>query len=550
MLDGDLLTNQVEQVLLDLGAQQATGCLTVLDAAAEEAEVYLKEGLVYSVFVPGRRPLLGSRLMSSGALAPEALAEALEIQRTELQGWRLGELLVHLGYVDRELIESFVSEQLVDMLGDLLGWHVDTWRFRKNKKARQDVAPPTDVPVVLNLVRERRRAGTTCAARSAGPDSVPVLSAGGLADDDVVLGPGEWAMLCKVDGERSVADLAIDCGFTVFEAAEVIAALVRAGLVDVELDDFDLADLEDPEAIVRRRLGRPARAVRRRSWPRRSPGSPRRWPGCTARSRPPSPSPDAQDVTAPAGWQDHLAWVEDQRRQAEDEARTARAEAERLAEEMQRREAAASPTTSSAAAGGRGGRPCGRGGPPGRADPHRGRAFEGARQEGTQGAQGRRGRRLGGARPVARRPAGRGRARGVGRARGLGRRAARRRRGRGLGGPRRLAASPARLVRGRGLGGPRRAGSPTSERAPRTRPGPSSTARVAAEREAAEGSGVGRPPRLAAGGARLRRGAGLGGSPHLGRRAARRRGGTPRGGAHRRRRADGGRTARRSSPPR
>ena len=27
--------------------------------------------------------------------------KALEIQRTELQGWRLGELLVHLGYVDQ-----------------------------------------------------------------------------------------------------------------------------------------------------------------------------------------------------------------------------------------------------------------------------------------------------------------------------------------------------------------------------------------------------------------------------------------------------------------
>ena len=44
--------------------------------------------------------MLGVRLMSRGALTPEALAEALEIQRTELQGWRLGELLVHLGYVE------------------------------------------------------------------------------------------------------------------------------------------------------------------------------------------------------------------------------------------------------------------------------------------------------------------------------------------------------------------------------------------------------------------------------------------------------------------
>src|SRR5450631_4046712 len=155
MLDSDLLTSPLEQVLLDLGAQGSTGCLYVTDVSGEDAEVYLRDGLVYSVFVPGRRPLLGSRLMSSGSLAPETLAEALEIQRTELQGWRLGELLVYLGFVDREVVESFVSEQMVDMLLDLMRWSVSTWKFRKNKKARQDVAPPQTVAELFSQLQDR-----------------------------------------------------------------------------------------------------------------------------------------------------------------------------------------------------------------------------------------------------------------------------------------------------------------------------------------------------------------------------------------------------------
>ena len=234
MLDSDLLTSPLEQVLLDLGAQGSTGCLYVTDVNGEDAEVYLRDGLVYSVFVPGRRPLLGSRLMSSGSLAPETLAEALEIQRTELQGWRLGELLVYLGFVDREVVESFVSEQLVDMLMDLLRWPVAQWKFRKNKKARQDVAPPQEVHNLLGELRKRHVHWERMAAAVGGPDSVPMLSGKGGAADDVVLGPGEWAMLCKVDGERSLADLASDCGFTVYEAAQVIYALVEAQLVEVD----------------------------------------------------------------------------------------------------------------------------------------------------------------------------------------------------------------------------------------------------------------------------------------------------------------------------
>src|SRR5665213_2595581 len=194
MLDSDLLTSPLEQVLLDLGAQGSTGCLYVTDVSGEDAEVYLRDGLVYSVYVPGRRPLLGSRLMSSGSLAPETLAEALEIQRTELQGWRLGELLVYLGFVDREVVESFVSEQLVDMLMDLLRWPVANWKFRKNKKARQDVAPPQEVHSLLGELRRRQIHWDRMAASIGGAHTVPMLSAKGGGADDVVLGPGEWAM--------------------------------------------------------------------------------------------------------------------------------------------------------------------------------------------------------------------------------------------------------------------------------------------------------------------------------------------------------------------
>ena len=142
MPEGALLTHTVESVLRDLADSRATGCLLVRDQEGDEAEVYLRDGQVYAVSVPGRRVMLGVRLMSRGALTPEALAEALEIQRTELQGWRLGELLVHLGYVELSVVEEFVVEHLKDALTDLLGWPVAAWKFRKNKKTRQDVAPP------------------------------------------------------------------------------------------------------------------------------------------------------------------------------------------------------------------------------------------------------------------------------------------------------------------------------------------------------------------------------------------------------------------------
>ncbi|MGH8894006.1 MAG: DUF4388 domain-containing protein, partial [Actinomycetes bacterium] len=246
MPEGALLTNTVEATLHELAAAAATGCLVVRDQEGDEAEVYLRGGDVYAVMVPGRRVMLGVRLMSRGALTPEALAEALEIQRTELQGWRLGELLVHLGYVELSVVEEFVLEHLKDAMADLLGWPVSAWKFRRNKKTRQDVAPPTPVATLLDDLRDRATTWEQILESIGGPESVPYL-ASGSPSDGVALGPNEWALLCKVDADRSVADLAAECGFTLFEAGQVVTRLVEAGLVSVEAEPSELAG---PELVL------------------------------------------------------------------------------------------------------------------------------------------------------------------------------------------------------------------------------------------------------------------------------------------------------------
>ncbi len=53
---------------------------------------------------------------------------------------------------------------------------------------------------------------------------------------NITLDSDTWSLLCKIDGERSIADLARECGFTMFEAGTVVRVLVEAGLVDVEED--------------------------------------------------------------------------------------------------------------------------------------------------------------------------------------------------------------------------------------------------------------------------------------------------------------------------
>ena len=234
MLKGDLVTTPLPEVLRQLADGVASGCLHVVDGVDESAKVFLRGGQVYSVQVPGRRPQLGARLVSSGSLGPEALSEALEAQRTELQGWRLGELLVHLGYVDQPVVEAFINEQVREQTSDLMRWPTGTWKFRVNERTREDVAPPTTVEALLADVQQRTLAWEAISETVHGPDAVPVLSAAGQSDAEMAIDPEAWSLLCKVDGNRSIADLARECGFTLHEAGQVVYALVRSGLLEVE----------------------------------------------------------------------------------------------------------------------------------------------------------------------------------------------------------------------------------------------------------------------------------------------------------------------------
>ena len=244
MSAGDLAATGMAEVLEQLATDAATGCLHVAGPGGTEALVYLRTGEVYAMTVPGRRPQLGARLVSAGALAPDSLYEAVQAQHTELQGWRLSELLVHLGYVDQDVVEAFVVEQLHDCCTDLLDWTPGSWRFRAGERTRDDVAPATSVADLLARVVERQLAWEQMAATVPDAQAVPTLSTGAVPNPELTLEPESFALLCHVDGRRTVAELGRECGFTDLEAARVVHALVESGLLTVaatSVDDYAVA---------------------------------------------------------------------------------------------------------------------------------------------------------------------------------------------------------------------------------------------------------------------------------------------------------------------
>jgi len=103
VLKGELAATDVAAVLRLLADGAAGGCLHLSGASGEQAQVYLRGGLVYALHGPGERT---ARLGSTGALDPEALT-------------------------------------------DLLHWSSGTWSFRVNQRTRAGAVFPTPVAELL-----------------------------------------------------------------------------------------------------------------------------------------------------------------------------------------------------------------------------------------------------------------------------------------------------------------------------------------------------------------------------------------------------------------
>ena len=222
-----------ETILRDLGQSGASGVLEIAHPAGEMSHVWVRVGRIYAMQVPGYRPALGIRLLSGGLVSPEQLSAAAAEQRDRFPGHLIGQVLVGMGYVDTQVIDAFVRDQVRDQVADLLDLEVVSAEFHAGRHVRQDIIEPTDIAQLLDVARENRDRRADVLNRVGGAHVTPVLGPPGTGPAQTPLGPYDWALLCRVDGRRDLTELARVCGFTVVEAAQVVADLAMTGLLAI-----------------------------------------------------------------------------------------------------------------------------------------------------------------------------------------------------------------------------------------------------------------------------------------------------------------------------
>ncbi len=241
---GSLKEASFPDVLQLLALGQKSGCLSIVDGT-KFGSVFFQAGKISFAAIVNRRDRLGDSLVKRGHIAKEQLDDAL---RHQLQhpGRRVGELLVELGFVSRDVVEKELRVLVEEAVFSLFTWTQGIWTFEPD--VHPDGRQLTTAINPESLLMEGARRTDEWALverRFASFDLVFEMDAARAGVSTPL--SGELAEVAHLlDGRRSIRAVIERSGLGEFTVGKALYELAMQGLLiqvhnaeSVRLDDAD-----------------------------------------------------------------------------------------------------------------------------------------------------------------------------------------------------------------------------------------------------------------------------------------------------------------------
>ena len=235
-LEGNLKDFSLADMFRLLASGSKTGALHVT-AEASEGTICFKGGQVFYASIGAAREPVGKRLSRAGIISDKQLRQAqglMKIQKKDKADRRLGQILVDEGYLEADVLEGFIRDQISDVLFELLRWDEGELRFEPDELC-VDVDLGLSLPVEEAVADAEKRLEAWDKIREKIPSMdtrFAMSSSPGQNASEIHLKPREWMLLCYLHAGRSVRELVELTGYNDFETAKILYGMYAGGLVD------------------------------------------------------------------------------------------------------------------------------------------------------------------------------------------------------------------------------------------------------------------------------------------------------------------------------
>jgi tetratricopeptide (TPR) repeat protein len=227
-IKGSLKEASLPDVIQLLFLGRRTGCLALADRD-NFGTIYFEEGHIVYAAIVNRRDRLGDILLRGGRISAEQLQQAIDRQEGDREH-KLGEILVELGFVGREDLESHIRLQIEEAVYYLFTWTSGTFNFEAGVTPERE-----DFLVRINpeflLLEGARRVDEWSLIEKKIPsfDLIFSVDPAHLGESAPELSAEQRRLLPLLDGSRDVQAVIEESGLVEFEVGKALFGLITAG---------------------------------------------------------------------------------------------------------------------------------------------------------------------------------------------------------------------------------------------------------------------------------------------------------------------------------
>lgn len=225
-LSGSLEAFGLDEVLALLGMGGRTARMQV-SSVHGTGSLHLVDGHVSAASADPARAGLLRELVAAAAVPADDLAAALGQAQPVVA-------LVDGGVVGRDLAHRVAVENIVDALGEMLAWQEGQFAVWAGEPDPADIG--VRLPVAEAVERGRVRVQEWARVHEVLPEPDSVLALVPEQAEPPALAREDWAVLARVDGRRTLAEVLAAVGIAPLVASERVVQLMSRGLVGVRAE--------------------------------------------------------------------------------------------------------------------------------------------------------------------------------------------------------------------------------------------------------------------------------------------------------------------------
>lgn len=197
---------------------------------------------------------IGQKLVNCREISPSTLKYLRKAEEEDGKG--MIKTIIEQNFIAKKKLQEFLEMHTKEVLGDLLGWSEGEFDFGDQQEIIDDFSIGQQIHIREAIEEAHKKLDIWEEIKKVIPDSRAIISLspdGANNKDEIVLSSVEWRVISEVNGERSVSEIAGNCGMDKLSVSKIIVELAKSRMATVcpyEPKSRKIVDLPKHEPVI------------------------------------------------------------------------------------------------------------------------------------------------------------------------------------------------------------------------------------------------------------------------------------------------------------